>query len=203
MHLIDIALYNNLFYGNSTTQDLANDLSLNIGTLNDIATAAANLLSNNFNHTSNIGYWSSVPIHIDSSNLDKVDPLFVDAANGDLRLQSNSPMIDAGYLDTPDLPPTDLAGGLRIISGVVDIGAYEYHEYEFCDKKQLTLYNETIGLGGDNYSSEVGIDTQGAVIISYNADLVLTAPKIHLNPGFKVESGAKLLLRAQSVTCQP
>jgi curli biogenesis system outer membrane secretion channel CsgG len=52
-----------------------------------------------------------------------------------------------------------------------------------------------------NYSSEVGIDTNGTVIISSGADVVLTAPVIQLNPGFRVESGAQLLIRAQSVTC--
>ncbi len=52
-------------------------------------------------------------------------PLFVDYANGNLRLQSNSPCINAGnnaYVTTA----TDLDGNPRIVSGTVDIGAYEY-----------------------------------------------------------------------------
>ena len=52
-------------------------------------------------------------------------PLFVDYANGNLRLQSNSPCINAGnnaYVTTT----TDLDGNPRIVSGTVDIGAYEY-----------------------------------------------------------------------------
>jgi hypothetical protein len=90
---------------------------------------------------------------------------------------------------------------LRIVGGLVDIGAYEYHQYESCVVNNLTLDNETIGPGGDNYSSETGIDTNGTVTISSDADVVLTAPVIQLNPGFNVERGAQLLLRAQSVTC--
>jgi len=52
-------------------------------------------------------------------------PLFVDYANGNLRLQSNSPCINAGnnaYVTTT----TDFDGNPRIVSGTVDIGAYEY-----------------------------------------------------------------------------
>ena len=53
------------------------------------------------------------------------DPGFVDAANGDYRLAAGSPCIDAGdnsYVTTT----TDLAGNVRIVNGMVDIGCYEY-----------------------------------------------------------------------------
>ena len=73
---------------------------------------------------------------------------------------------------------------------------------EFCDETRRTLTN-TIGPGGYSYASKVGIDTEGTVIIRSDADVVLTAPLIQLRPGFRVESGARLSIRALSVSCPP
>jgi hypothetical protein len=63
-----------------------------------------------------------------------MDPGFVDDANGDFSLQSDSPCIDAGTNSISDyvFPSTDIIGNTRIWDGddsgtsIVDIGAYEY-----------------------------------------------------------------------------
>ena len=72
-------------------------------------------------------------------NLHDVDPLFVDAAEGDFHLRFDSPCIDAGlylkqgqhYWPWP-MPATDFDGGKRVVDGDgdgapgLDIGADEY-----------------------------------------------------------------------------
>lgn len=52
------------------------------------------------------------------------DPRFLDAVAGDLRLQSDSPCINAG--NNSNVTTTDLDGNPRIVGGTVDIGAYEF-----------------------------------------------------------------------------
>ena len=60
------------------------------------------------------------------------DPLFRDRWNGDYRLLSSSPAIDAGTNSAPSISSYDLAGVPRILDGnddstaVADMGAYEY-----------------------------------------------------------------------------
>jgi predicted outer membrane repeat protein len=56
------------------------------------------------------------------------DPLFLDADNGDLRLRSNSPCIDAGIALAGDETPTDYWGIQRPQRSGWDIGAFEYPE---------------------------------------------------------------------------
>ena len=52
-------------------------------------------------------------------------PVFADLGAGNLRLQSNSPCINAGF-NGYAVGTTDLDGNPRIIGGTVDIGAYEF-----------------------------------------------------------------------------
>jgi hypothetical protein len=57
-----------------------------------------------------------------------VDPAFVNAPQGDVRLAFSSPLIDAGDPAAPAAgePSTDFLGLPRVVNGRTDIGAYEY-----------------------------------------------------------------------------
>ena len=140
------ALYNNVFWDNFSRAGsdlwIANQYNYNY------LPTPITLLGNNFDQTPT-GYKSTQPITIGPSNLNHLNPFFVDPDNDDLHLSPGSPMIDAGYADTPNLPGTDLDGKPRVVGGVVDIGAYE-----FDDSIPLTVlfsavlpYARSIGLG--------------------------------------------------------
>lgn len=71
---------------------------------------------------------AALPAHITCGPgiITGIDPLFVDPASGDFRLQACSPLVNAGnnaYLSTGN--SADLAGRPRIRGGTVDIGAFE------------------------------------------------------------------------------
>ena len=79
----------------------------------------------NFNGTINVSNSIVQGGYAGNGNLN-VDPLFVDQANGDLRLQTCSPAINKGNnAAVPAGVTTDLDGNNRFF-GTVDMGAYEY-----------------------------------------------------------------------------
>jgi predicted outer membrane repeat protein len=116
--------YNNILIGNEAL--IGSDLY--IDNVNDSdplfpITYKIDLYNNDFDFT---GSYFASPIDIDPSNLNNMDPLFVDAENGDYRLSADSPCINVGDNNAPDLPATDILGNARIAEGIVDLGAYEY-----------------------------------------------------------------------------
>jgi hypothetical protein len=78
----------------------------------------------NGNNWSGLGYNNCTLPSADWSSITN-DPMFVNPANGDFHLQSNSPCINSGN-NAFVVGTTDLDGNPRIVGGTVDIGAYEY-----------------------------------------------------------------------------
>jgi parallel beta-helix repeat protein len=83
--------------------------------------------ASNFDSLSFLSFSCSIPLPDPGKGFNNItnDPLFLNAAGGNFRLQSNSPCINAGRNDSAP-GPTDLDGNPRITAGVVDMGAYEF-----------------------------------------------------------------------------
>jgi hypothetical protein len=82
-------------------------------------------LAPNYDATSILNYCCTLPLPTSGAGNFTNSPMFVDLAGGNLRLQSDSPCIDAGN-NTYVTTETDLDGNPRISDGVVDVGAYEF-----------------------------------------------------------------------------
>lgn len=91
------------------------------------------------------------------------DPQFMDAVNGNYRLRSSSPCVDAGS-NTWVITDFDLDSNLRTIGGAVDIGAYEFQEWLVITNlasgiASVEVETTTYTLGGTNAVSVVGMLT--------------------------------------------
>jgi hypothetical protein len=79
----------------------------------------------NYNQSCTLNYCCTMPMPTNGIGNITNPPLFLSQAGGDFHLQPNSPCINSGnnaYVTSA----TDLDGNPRIVSGTVDIGAYEY-----------------------------------------------------------------------------
>jgi len=95
-------------------------------TLNDcIAYFNTAPVAANYDDTSVLNFCCTTPMPTNGIGNFTNSPLFVALAGGNLRLQPDSPCIDAGnnsYVTTA----TDADGNPRISDGIVDVGAYEF-----------------------------------------------------------------------------
>lgn len=115
------ALYNNIIWNNSAPEG-ADVYIDNIGD-DPFFPVSVDLFNNDFDQNAS-GIYIAIPFAIDPSNLNNIDPLFV--GGGNYHLTAESPCVNTGNNDAPDLPSTDKDGNPRIIGGIVDMGAYEY-----------------------------------------------------------------------------
>ncbi len=117
-------VYNNIIWNNASAVPGA-DLALENDGDNNLIPTLINLFHNDFDQSA-AGLWIEFPFPIHGSNLNNVNPLFVNPPADDYHLQPASAAIGTGDNAAPGLPPLDKDGGPRIRGAIVDLGAYEF-----------------------------------------------------------------------------
>jgi len=126
--VITFDIYNNIVYDNFAGNRGRDLFIRNIPFLEFDFDFVVNLFNNDINDLFSFCEESNPecePIINEGNNIDE-DPLFVDAQAGDVSLQPESPCIDAGDPNAPDVPDTDILGNPRV--SPPDMGAFEYLE---------------------------------------------------------------------------
>ncbi len=121
-------LYNNIFWQNHS--DSGSDTYVR----KDDNNGLLNIYNNDFscsdfsatNPSSCIFITNTITYNHDNNI--SANPLFVNPYSGDFHIRFDSPCIDAGDNDAPEMPSTDFEGDHRIINGIVDIGADEFYQ---------------------------------------------------------------------------
>ncbi len=157
-------LYNNIIWNNTATS--GSDLCVLNGTS---VPSTINMHNNNFDHSA-AGFVSTLPYYIKPSNLDNVDPLFVDANNGNYQLQAGSSMIDAGENEAPEIPSTDKDDKPRLMNGVVDIGAYEY-QWQSGDSSQVEFSSANYSVNENDGSITINVARTGGRKVPCRSDM--------------------------------
>lgn len=133
-------IFNNTVFGNSCDEQPGDDCDAggfliggtgllrvhsNLFALNDgydvqLLSSVVILRNNNINSLGGLP-------QVDVDNLNVINPQFEDLLNLNFRLQSTSPMINAGLMSAGS-PDRDFEGKPRFSEGQADIGAFEYQE---------------------------------------------------------------------------
>ena len=82
-----------------------------------------------------------------------VDPEFVNVTGGNLHVEPTSPIIAAGTLSAPLIPPADLINKNRTVCGTIDMGAYEEHPAP--DIELTSSNNPSVGGSSVTFSATV------------------------------------------------
>lgn len=121
-----VFIYSNIIWDNTAGGD-GKDLFINSDKDSNLVYSPVEIFHNDFDQ-SKAGFYISDPsfyTRIDPSNLNDINPSFVNAAGGDFHLNSGSLCANAGNNAAPGIAATDLDGQPRIMDGTVDMGAYE------------------------------------------------------------------------------
>lgn len=197
-------MYNNIIFNNTSQTSGQDDIFVDDDSdrLFSELGSFVNLFNNDFTEffssCENLAGCSPRVVRV--NNID-ADPLFVDADAGDVNLTEDSPAIDAGDPDAPDLPPADFDGNPRIEGPAPDMGALEFVGPP---PPVDVLIEKTSNLNSvpPNRESEITYEIRIENIGEENATDV--SVQDNLPQGFTIESLASGCDETQSgtVTCQ-
>ena len=105
-----------------------------------------------------MNFCCTTPLPAEGSGNFTSPPVFVDAATGNYRLQTNSPCLNSGN-NAYVANPADLDGRPRVVNDVVDIGAYEF---QAAGLGEFTGWLEQAGLSTDGSADFSDADGDGA-----------------------------------------
>jgi hypothetical protein len=170
-------------------------------------------LGDNNSYNGILNYCCTIPLPTNGIGNITNEPTFVDLANGNVHLQSNSPCINAGnnsYITVT----TDLDGNPRIVGGTVDMGACECQSpallafYVWLQNYDLptdasAMYADTDGDGMNNWN-----EWQSGTIPTNALSLLQMITVTHAVPGITVTwqsvSGKTYFLqRCDNLMAQP
>jgi parallel beta-helix repeat protein len=119
----------------SSTSMIANNLFINTASETnpsnfDLSEAGLNCGNTDFTNSHNDIFNEGFPIASGCPSgvgLLSVNPQFVNPAAFDFHTERTSPVVAAGDINAPMIPPTDLYGKNRTVCGTIDMGVYEVH----------------------------------------------------------------------------
>ncbi len=103
----------------------------------------------NYDSSSTLNYSCTIPLPTNGVGNITSEPGFADFVGGNLRLQPDSPCVNAGY-NAFVQTASDLDGNPRVVDGTVDIGAYEFRITPTISFGRLLLLVNDADLEGRN-----------------------------------------------------
>lgn len=128
----------------SSPRFVNNILALNGGGVNASSSSEINATYNDLYGNAEVDYTGPGTPFASHRNI-RVDPLFVDAANANYRLQDASPCINRGYNGVLGVDELDLDLNPRLNDDVVDIGAYERRVLNVVSSKFVDATHVSLG----------------------------------------------------------
>lgn len=153
---------------------------------------ANSIIYGNTAHTSNnyfggtLTYCLSDPLPAGAGNI-AGDPLFVNAASNNFRLQVGSPSLDAGT-NSQVVGSTDLDGNPRILGTRVDMGAYESDDF--------IVSNTTTDMGFFTIQAAVDAANPGEEIVVFAGTVTEAGITIDKNLTIRGEGQAETIVQA-------